>query len=98
MLIFNLVKASIPIETVITPNAQLEQKPTIEAAGGAGPIETGSSPITQEVVPAAETNEPATNKFVNTDLPTCANQRYPLRNRKSKITQSMKSTDVQFPE
>ncbi|EFX71034.1 hypothetical protein DAPPUDRAFT_256340 [Daphnia pulex] len=89
------IKASTPIETVITPDAQLEQKPTIKAEG---PIETGNSPNTQEIVQAAKTNEPATNEFVNTDVPTCANRRYPLRNRKPKVTQSMKSTDVRFPD
>jgi len=78
--ISNLVKASTPIGTDITPDVQLEQRSTTEAAG---PIETQAPSDTQEIVPAAEANKPASNEFFNTGVPTCANRRYPPRNRKS---------------
>lgn len=89
------IEAATPIETGATPDIQLEKQPTTEAAG---PIETGTPPDTQAVIPAAEINEPATYESVNTDVPTCPNRRYPLRNRKPKVTLSMKSTDIQFPD
>ena len=74
----------------VTPGAQLEQQPT---AVSAGLIETRASPNNQEKEPNSETNKPESD-----ESPTCANRRYPLRNRKPKVTLSMKSTDIHFPD
>lgn len=72
------------METGDTPDAQLEQQPTAEAPG---PVETGAPPGTLDMAPAAEANEFAENgypgdEFAGADVPTCANRRYPLPNRK----------------